>query len=261
MRNFTTLSKKVLSKIVAIVLWLIIWELTAAWLNKPLLIPTPLSVFLRLTELVFTGVFWQTIVGSFIRMLLGLMMGIFLGTSCAVLSYFLKVIKDLLYIPLSVIKATPVASFIILALLWIEDSMISTFITMLMVTPIVWTNVYEGLSGTDEKMLEMSKIFRFNFRKKLKYIYYPQVKSYFLAAVTTASGLGWKAGIAAEVIARPKNAIGTFLNDSKVYLETTDLFAWTFVVIVISIVLENIIRLIIRKTVKSGGKNETFKSI
>ncbi len=250
MTNFTSFSKKVLPKFIAVILWIIVWQLTAAWLNKPLLIPTPLEVCSRIGQLVFTQVFWKTVVSSFLRMILGLLLGILLGVGFAVLSYLSKVLKDFLYIPLNAIKATPVASFIILALLWIEDGMISTFITMLMVTPIIWTNIYEGLFNTDKKLLEMAKIFQFTFFKKIKYIYIPQVKSYFLAAVLTASGLGWKAGIAAEVIARPKNAIGTFLNDSKVYLETADLFAWTLVVIIISIILEQVIKLILKKVSK-----------
>ncbi len=259
MTNFTLLSKKIFLKFISLLLWILIWQLAAVWLNKPLLIPTPVDVFMRLLELVVTNVFWQTIFSSFFKMILGLFLGITVGNLFAVISYFSKLLHEIFYIPLSVIKATPVASFIILALLWIKDGFLSTFITMLMVTPIVWTNVYEGLLNTDKKILEMAKVFRFSLFKKIKYIYIPQLKSYFLAAVITASGLGWKAGIAAEVIARPGNSIGTFLHESKVYLETTDLFAWTIVVIVTSIILEKIIKFVLKKLVKSGENNETPK--
>ncbi len=261
MTNFTSFSKKVLIKFLAIVLWIIVWQLTAAWLNKPLLIPAPTDVCVRLSELVVTTSFWQTVINSFLHMTFGLLLGIILGMLFSILAYFSKTLYEILYIPLIVIKSTPVASFIILALLWIKDEFLSVFITMLMVTPIVWTNVYEGLFNTDKKLLEMSKVFGFSFYKKVKYIYIPQVKPYFLASVLTASGLGWKAGIAAEVIARPKNAIGTFLYESKVYLETVDLFAWTLVVVVVSIILEKIIKFVFKKIVKSGAVNETSKRI
>ncbi len=253
MKRFTSFNKKNLTKIIAIVLWLIVWHITAACINKPLLVPTPSDVAVRLSELIVTAVFWKTVFFSFIRMFLGFIAGVIIGVLFATISYISKTLHHIFYIPLSVIKATPVASFIILALLWIKDGLISAFITMLMVTPIIWTNVYEGLKNTDKKLLEMSKVFRFSLNKKIKYVYMPQIKSYFLAAVLTTSGLGWKAGIAAEVIARPDNAIGSFINDSKVYLETTDLFAWTIVVILISIFLEKIIKLIL----KTVMKNET----
>ena len=100
----------------------------------------------------------------------------------------------------------------------------------------------------------MAKTFEFSVVKKISLIYLPSVEPYFLASVITACGLGWKAGIAAEVIAKPKNAIGTFLNDSKVYLETTDLFAWTVVVILVSVILESLIKYAVKKIGKDGIK-------
>lgn len=254
MKHFTLSSKKWIFKLFAIVLWILVWQITAAWLNKPLLIPAPLSVLKRIFELMLTTQFWKTISLSFSRMIFGFLLGAFFGTLAAVISYFSKIIYEILYIPLSVIKATPVASFIILALLWIKGGFLSSFITMLMVMPIVWTNVYEGFSSIDSKLLDVAKVFNFSFLKKAKLIYLPSIKPYFLASVITASGLGWKAGIAAEVIAKPKNAIGTFLNDSKVYLETTDLFAWTIVIILISIIIEKIIKCTVKKVVKGGAK-------
>lgn len=56
--------------------------------------------------------------------------------------------------------------------------------------------------------------------------------------MVTSLGLAWKAGIAAEVLCTPKGAIGTQLYNAKIYIETTDLFAWTFVVVILSLLLE-----------------------
>ena len=254
MTHFTLTSKKWIFKLIAIILWLLVWQLTAAWINKPLLVPAPLEVLERISQLVVTNEFWKTVLLSFSRMIVGFLIGTFLGVVFAVLSYVSKICHEILYVPLSVIKATPVASFIILALIWLKSSFLSSFITMLMVTPIVWTNVFEGLNSVDKKLLEMAKVFEFSFFKKIKLIFVGCVKPYFLASVMTACGLGWKAGIAAEVIAKPKNAIGTFLNDSKVYLETTDLFAWTVVVVVVSVILERLIKYAVKKIGKGGVK-------
>ena len=72
------------------------------------------------------------------------------------------------------------------------------------------------------------------------------------AGVCTAIGLAWKSGVAAEVLCLPKAAIGTQVYYSKIYLETPSLFAWTAVVIVLSMLLERIVRRLLG--VKGGRK-------
>ena len=76
------------------------------------------------------------------------------------------------------------------------------------------------------------------------------------AAVTTGVGFAWKSGIAGEVIAIPKDAIGTQLYDAKVYLETTDLFAWTVVIVVLSVLIEKLFTRIIQSAARKWGGAE-----
>ena len=136
------------------------------------------------------------------------------------------------------IKSTPVASFIILALVWLTGQWVPVFISFLMVLPVVYSNVFQGLREVDPKLLEMAKVYGMNRQKRVMKIYIPSVLPYMMAACRTALGLSWKAGVAAEVIGVTKNSIGRQLYYSKIYLETADLFAWTAVVIIMSIALE-----------------------
>ena len=71
-------------------------------------------------------------------------------------------------------------------------------------------------------------------------LYIPSLAPYFLAACKSSLGMAWKAGIAAEVLAVPKNAIGTELYYAKTYLETPTMFAWTLVIILLSIIFEKL---------------------
>ena len=148
---------------------------------------------------------------------------------------------------LTVVRATPVASFIILALVWIKRDNISTFISFLMVLPILWSNVTEGIAQCDSDLLEMARAFHFSKTALISKIYIPSVMPYFFAGCTTAIGLSWKAGVAAEVLSLPKHALGSELYYSKIYLETPSLFAVTLVVIVMSIILEKLLRLALKK--------------
>ena len=137
-------------------------------------------------------------------------------------------------------KSTPVASFTILCLIWIPSRNLSVFISFVMVFPVIYTNVLEGILSTDPQLLEMAEIFRLPLSRRIRYIYLSQVMPYFRSACTISIGMCWKSGIAAEVIGMPKGSIGEKLYQAKIYLNTPDLFAWTMVIIVVSRVFEQV---------------------
>ena len=161
-----------------------------------------------------------------------------LGIFLAVWAYWSKTVEILTAPVIAVVKSTPVASFIILCLIWIPSRNLSVFISFLMVLPVIYTNILEGIRQTDRKILEMAKVFRVNLRRQIRYIYVSQVLPYFLSACRLSLGMCWKAGVAAEVIGVPSGSIGEKLYNAKIYLNTPDLFAWTIVIIVISFVFE-----------------------
>ena len=141
---------------------------------------------------------------------------------------------------MGVIKATPVASFIILVLIWLPSRHLSIFISLLMVTPIIYSNTLAGIGNMDQKLLEMADVFEVPFRRRLRYFHIPQVLPFFRSACAVSLGLRWKAGVAAEVIGLPQGSIGERLYQAKIYLETPELLAWTLVIILISMGFEKL---------------------
>ena len=155
---------------------------------------------------------------------------------------------DALLSPLrSVVKATPVTSFILLALLWFSSGMVPVWIALLMVLPVVWAAVLEAVRETDPALLEMARAFRLPRRRQIREIYAPSALPPVLAACSTALGFAWKSGVAAEILALPRLAVGSYLYRSKVTLETADLFAWTLCVIVLSMLLERALVRLMRR--------------
>ena len=203
-------------RILAVFFWIAIWQFASMYLKQEILLASPVSVVRKLFELIFSGNFWQSV-----------------G-----LAYWSKTVEILTAPVIAVVKSTPVASFIILCLIWIPSKNLSVFISFLMVLPVIYTNILEGIRQTDRKILEMAKVFRVNLRRQIRYIYVSQVLPYFLSACRLSLGMCWKAGVAAEVIGVPSGSIGEKLYNAKIYLNTPDLFAWTIVIIVISFVFE-----------------------
>ena len=145
---------------------------------------------------------------------------------------------------LHVVRATPVASFILLAYFWMQTKNIPAFIAFLIVLPIIWGNTHEGLRSCDPQLLEMGRVYGFSRLKTLWQIRLPAAAPYFLSGCRTALGLAWKSGVAAQALVRPDNTIGNELQNAKIALETVDIFAWTAVVIVLSVLLERTVMLI-----------------
>ena len=148
------------------------------------------------------------------------------------------------------IKATPVASFIILCLIWLNVQNLSIFISFLMVIPIIYTNILQGLLATEEKLLEMAEVFKLSWGKQFVYIYLPQLRPYLLSACSLSLGIAWKSGVAAEVIGIPNGSIGEMLYEAKLYLDSPQLFAWTAVIIVVSIAFEKMFMLLLKRFYK-----------
>ena len=230
--------KKYGIQVLAAAFWIAVWHLASMWLGQEILLASPVSVIKKLGELLVTVSFWQAIGFSFVRIVLGFLMALVLGTVLAIAAYRFKALAVLLDPLITMIKSTPVASFIILCLIWIPSRNLSVFISFLMVLPVVYANILQGIRQTDRKLLEMADVFDVGIGKRICYIYISQILPYLLTACTLGLGLCWKAGVAAEVIGVPSGSIGERLYHAKVYLNTPDLFAWTIVIIVISFLFE-----------------------
>ena len=229
-----------LEKTAAVLAALAVWQIAAMLIGNSLLLVTPLVVVRNLCELSVSGYFWSAVGYSFVRIVSGFLLALFAGIVFAVVAGRFRIAEVMLQPYMAAVKSTPVASFIILCLIWLSSKNLSVFIAFLMVLPIVYTNVLQGIKSTDRKLLEMAEVFEVGWWRRLNYIYIPQLKPYLISACSISIGFSWKAGIAAEVIGIPAGSIGEKLYEAKVYLSSGDLFAWTVVIVAISILFEKL---------------------
>ena len=222
--------------------WVGVWAVAALWVDKELFLPTPWAVAKSLGELLPTAAFWKIVGMSFVRVILGYLPGVMFGVIGGILTAKIKVL-DVLFSPmLTVVRATPVTSFIMLTLVFLGRDTVPQFIVFLMVLPIVWANVAEGIKTVDPKLKEVCIVYGLSVKRRWKILYLPHCLPYFSAGALTALGFAWKAGIAAEVLCTPKNSIGKMVYDAKVYLESSQVFAWTLVVVLFSLILEKLLK-------------------
>ena len=230
--------KKIGRALLVAAFWLGVWALAAHRFGKPLLFPSPLSVIKTLGELLGTKEFYIATGTSLWNILTGTFSAILAACILTVITSRIRFVRELIHPVMAVVKATPVASFIILMLLFLGPVKVPAVITFLIVLPIVWTNLDEGIQNIDPQLREVAKMYRFSLAKRLRVLLFPSLKPYFLSACKTAIGLAWKAGVAAEIIAMPPETIGTMIGEAKLYIMSAEMFAWTLTVVLLSLAIE-----------------------
>ena len=234
------LKNNFVKRALSVIFALTIWQISAMIVNEEFLFPTPIGVICRLFTIWQEDGVLTAISNSFIKIVSGFLLGLLLGILLALIAARFSVIEQLLWPFMITIKSVPVASFIVLALMWLTSRQLSTFISFLMVLPIIYTNILSGIKNSDREKDKMATVFRMSPLGRVIYIWIPRIKPFMLSACSIAIGLSWKAGVAAELIGIPGCSLGEMLYYSKLYFNTVDLFAWTLIIVLISVLFEKL---------------------
>lgn len=218
--------------------WLVVWQLLALAVGHSLLLPGPWEVLVTLGEMIPQTDFWARIGYSGLRILSGFFLGLGGAALLAWVTHCLPWAGQLARPLLQFIKAAPVASFIILALLWVRSRNLAILISFLMVLPVLYGAILGGMEKVDRQLLEMARVFRIPLTGQLVHIWLPGLLPSFREGCRVALGLCWKSGIAAEVIGLPNGSMGDALYQAKITLNSPQVFGWTLVIIAISFAFE-----------------------
>lgn len=221
-----------------ILFWLLLWQAASMAVHNSIILVGPLEVLYALIRQAGLADFWKTIGFSFGKISLGFLMAFAAGILAGGAACRFPLIGDFLSPLMALIKSVPVASFVILALIWAGSENLSVIIGFLVVFPMIYIQTAAGIQSTDPQLLEMAEVFQMSGPKKLFYLYRPALLPYLASGCRVALGMSWKSGIAAEVIGVPLHSIGEKLYLAKIYLSTADLFAWTLVIILLSVLFE-----------------------
>lgn len=231
---------KKLRKAIIIFCWFLVWAIVSRIIQNKILLAGPIETLQALCKLVSTGSFWNACLGTILRIAFGYLTGMLLGILLATFSAGKSWIEEILEPMITLMKAVPVASVVVIFLIWWGSGNLAIAISFFMAFPNFYLNTLEGIRSTDKKLLEMAKIFMMPARNQFFYIYRPTLRPFWDSAIKLSVGMSWKAGVAAEVIGLPERAIGEQLYMSKIYLETDKVFAWTLVIILLSQLFEKL---------------------
>ncbi|MCQ4775365.1 ABC transporter permease subunit [Lacrimispora saccharolytica] len=230
-----------------VLFWLVLWEIADRVIDNRIILVGPTHILMALAEQVGQSDFWVTCGASFLRIAVGFVLSFIGGFVLALVCYRYKLIRDFLEPIMIMLKTVPMISFVIMLLIWVGNQALTIYLSFLIVLPIIYTNTLQGLQSVDVQLLEMAQVFHMAPWKKFMFIYRPAFMPFVLSASKLALGMSWKSGIMAEVIGTPKPSIGREMYAAKTYLQTSNLFAWTIVVVILSVLFETLFMAILKK--------------
>ena len=240
-------SHKKIRKAVVILFWLAVWQAAAVWMNNRILLVGPLQVMDSFMDNIMRPDFLTIVSHSLARIGLGFFTAFFAGVLLGTVSCRFSIMEELLAPVMAALKSIPVASFVVLLLIWFGSGRLSFFISFLIVFPNVYVNTIAGLRSTDVKLLEMARVFGMDSGWKFFYIYRPALMPYLGSCLKISLGMSWKSGVAAEIIGLSESSLGERLYMSKIYLDTAGLFAWTMAIVFISFLFEKTVLWLLRR--------------
>lgn len=233
-----------------VAVYILIWQLLSMLVGSSLLLPSPKETVLALGRILGSALGWRSVGATLLRILSGYLIGCVIGVLLAVLTANSKVFAWLLTPLRALIKTTPITSFALILLISVVSGLVPVAVAAIVVVPMLWRTTEEAILDLDEKLKEMSKIFLSPW-KQLRYVTLPQVFGQVFASASTALGFAWKAVVTAEILALPRFGIGNQMYLDKLYLEYADLFAWTLIVIVCSVVIEKALQRAVKRMEKA----------
>ena len=231
-------SKKALAKIlviiIAVLLFLLVWQIAAWSMDSQILLPGVHHVLARLFDLFSNEDFFDNIISTVSRAFQSFMIVIVFATILGTLAGRYRLLNWFFTPVLTVLKTTPVMSVILLAFIWFKTGTVPIFSAFLMGFPIMYMMMEGAVEHLEEEMNQMCHLYNFTPVQKIRYYIIPTLsKSFSLGAKQTLS-MVWKVVVAAEVLTIPKFGVGSKMQFAQIQLETSEVLAWTLIAILLS---------------------------
>jgi NitT/TauT family transport system permease protein len=233
---------------------LLLWHFISVGVGSPLILPDPAEVLQKIRILFHSHGFWTAVAGSFKRVAWAFGLSIAAGGLTGLLSGLYPLIKDILAPIMTTIRSTPVLALILVAMFWLPSGYVPIFSAFLMAYPIMHTSLYSGMVSTEKELLEMAAVFKVPPVVQFFNLRLPSARRYFLSGMKNTLGLCWKVVVAGEVLSQPRFALGTGMQDARLSLETSSVFAWAITTVLLCGLSEFLLGIAVKRF--SGGREE-----
>jgi len=239
--------KRLLISFSSCVAIIIIWEIVSVALGASVILPSPFEVASSVLKLFASPVFLKNVGATVLRAVFSFLIIFFSGAVAGTVAGLRPTVDAVLSPFITLLKATPVMSVILLAFIWFSTGAVPVFAAFLMAFPVMYVQVMNGTHHLDGKLLQMCRVYGITGRKYLSNFVIPSLVPSYVTGAKQSLSMIWKVVIAAEVLTVPQSGIGRSLQLAQVRLDTASVFAWTIIAVVLTFAGDFIFSVITKK--------------
>lgn len=232
-RSNSVQPQPLLWRLLGVAAFLAVWQLAAALVKSNLILPRPWEAGLALWHLLGGAGFWGAVAGTMLRVLEAFAFSLCFGLGSGALSGFYPEVKAFMSPFITGVRATPVLALILLAMFWFPSTQVPVFSAVLMAFPVIYTSAETGVHAAEQRLVQMAELFHVPKTTIFWRLRVPSALPYLFSGAKNALGLSWKVVVAGEVLAQPRMALGTGMQDARLSLETPTVFAWAITTILL----------------------------
>ena len=233
--------------LISCLFFIALWQVSAIIIDNDIYVPRIQQVIKSIVEIVNELDFFKIVLSSFYRTAISYVLALGCSMILGVLSVVYPFFKYLLSPLNSFVKTIPTMVLVVLALVWFTKDSAPFVVGFAITFPILYEGVRNSIMQIDKKLIDMTEIYEVELIDKIKKIYFPVMKFYFMSIFVSTFSLTFKVVIAGEIHGQPKFGIGTHIQLEKVNFNVSGIFAWIIIIMFISLIFELINRFLQKK--------------
>lgn len=226
---------------------LIVWMIGGILVDNSIKLPSLFDVLIRMKELMFSSVLYESFGYTLMRSLSGLVFALGCGIVLGLCSGINHKFEEYFYPIYLVLKSIPNISYILIVLIWSSNSFTMRVISFMVMFPVAYENVLKGIKSIDPEYLDVLKIYPQSLFDSIFRVYLPLISNYILASLSVGIGLTFKVGIMAEILGSVSPGVGRQFQLCRINVDMIGTFAWTLWLIILLVFLELLVSFLKRR--------------
>jgi NitT/TauT family transport system permease protein len=253
-RGLPTTARRALVLIAILVLWQGYVTLSNV---PPLLIPSPLAVAQALLQDIASGRIPTATYTTLHSLVVGTLLGMLAGFALASLAVLCRPGQDLLALLSAILNPLPSIAILPLAMIWFglnETAIIFVILQATMWPIAIATDM--GFRTISPTLHMVARNLGLRGVRLVLDVLLPAALPHILSGIKTGWAFGWRTVVAAELVfgvAGAAGGLGWYINDSRYFLNTANVFAGLVVISLLGILVDLVFTLIEQQTVVKWG--------
>lgn len=232
--------------LVAVAIYLIAYF----WCANEFIVPNPLKVLEKTAHTLISPIFYKALLFTLLRVVIGFLVSFVFAIIFAVLSYIYPTFSKVFGVIVGLLRSLPVLAVLLIILTAVNRSFAPALVCFLSLFPILYTAIFTALKGFPNELKEMCALYKVPIKKQVLTMYIPKILPKILLDGAGAISFAIKLTVSAEILAGVYGSVGGIMKEASLYLLTAELFAVTFVVCLLGIIVEFIGKILSEKAEK-----------